>query len=91
MKNSQRQLKSSVRWPPRVGPIVGARVTMRPTTTLAVRRFSGGKTVMAVAKIGGIIAPANSPCRALKPIIIGTLEDRPVPIEVSTKPTQAIT
>ena len=49
MKNSQRQLSSSVRWPPSVGPIVGARVTIMPVTTLAVIRLSGGKAVKAMA------------------------------------------
>ena len=49
MKNSHRQLRSSVRCPPSVGPTVGARVTIMPVTTLAVIRRSGGKAVKAMA------------------------------------------
>ena len=91
MKNSQRQFSASVRWPPSVGPMVGASVTIRPTTMLAVSRRSGGKTVMAVAKIGGIIAPAASPCSARVKIIMSTLVERPVATEVMMKAMEATT
>ena len=91
MKNSHRQSSRSVTWPPSVGPMVPERVTIRPTVTLATSRRSGGKIVMAVAKTGGIIAPANRPCSARKPIIIGTDDDRPTAAEVTVKPTTAMT
>jgi len=43
------------------------------------------------AKIGGIIAPAASPCSARVRIIISTLVDRPVAIEVTMKAIEATT
>ena len=66
-------------------------VTIRPTVTLATSRRSGGKTVMAVAKTGGIMAPANRPWSARNTIIIATDEENPTMAEVTTNPTTATT
>ncbi len=88
MKNSQRQLSCSVRWPPRVGPTVGARVTIRPMMTLAVTRLSGGKAVKATAKTVGIMAPPTNPCRARNRIIISMDDDRPTMTLMIRKPVQ---
>ena len=71
--------------------MVGARVTIRPTITLAVTRLSGGNTVMAVANTAGIIAPAARPWKARMMIIISTLLERPVRIEVTMKAPAATT
>ena len=88
MKNSQRQLSHSVRCPPSVGPTVGARVTIRPMTTLAVTRLSGGKAVKATAKTVGIMAPPTKPWMARNRIIMSIDDDRPVATLISTKPAQ---
>ncbi len=90
MKNSQRQLNASVRCPPRVGPTVGARVTIRPMITLAVMRRSGGKAVKATANTVGIIAPPMKPCRARVRIIMSIDEDRPVSTLITMKPVHEI-
>ena len=71
--------------------MVGARVTIKPTVTLAITRFSGGKMVMAVANTAGIIAPAVRPWSARVTIIISMLVERPVRIEVAMKPAAAAT
>ena len=89
MKNSQRHESASVRWPPRVGPTVGAMVTIMPTMTVAVMRRSGGKAVKAVAKTGGIMAPAASPCRARAKIIMSIEVQRPAQTLVAMKAAQA--
>ena len=70
MKNSQRQPIASAMWPPSVGPMVGASVTIMLTMTLAESRFSIGKTVMAMAKVAGIMAPAARPWSARLKIIV---------------------
>ena len=88
MKNSQRQFSQSVRWPPRLGPTVGARVTIMPVTTFAVTRRSGGKALKAVANTVGTMAPPTNPCRARQTIIMSMLVDIPASTLMITKPPQ---
>ena len=88
MKNSQRQLSHSVRCPPSVGPTVGASVTIRPMTTLAVTRLSGGKAVNATANTVGIMAPPTKPCSARNRIMLSIDDDSPVATLMIRKPTQ---
>ena len=69
IRNSQCQENSSVSQPPSVGPIVGARVAVRPIITDTRPRRCGGNSRKAVAKTVGIIAPPMKPCIARKTII----------------------
>ena len=64
MKNSQCQENASVSSPPTVGPMVGARVAVRPISTVARTRAAPGNNAKLVAKTVGIIAPPRKPWQA---------------------------
>src|SRR6187401_2253898 len=68
-KNSQCQEKASVRYPPTVGPIVGASVATRPISGEMNPSLERGKIVNAVANTVGIMPPPMKPCTACQKII----------------------
>ena len=69
IRKSQCQEKAWVRYPPTVGPSVGAAVATSPMITLTPARFSGGKRAKLVAKTVGIMAPPRKPCAARNTIM----------------------
>ena len=64
MRNSQCHDIAWVSQPPKVGPMVGASVAVRPISTETPVRRLGGKSRKVVANTVGIIAPPRKPCSA---------------------------
>src|SRR4051812_34609242 len=89
-RNSQCQEKVWVRYPPSVGPSVGAMVATRPISTERKFRRSGGNTMKEVAKTVGIIAPPRKPCSARKMIIELMSQASAHIAEVTVNPAAAI-
>src|SRR5271165_7195736 len=73
MRNSQCQENQSVRYPPTVGPMVGASVATRPMIGAMNGCLERGKMVKAEANTVGIMPPPMKPCSA-RQMIISSME-----------------
>ena len=61
-KKTQRQVRSSVRIPPSVGPIVGPSTTARAKSDWLTASFAGGNVSRMICCAGTINPPPNAPC-----------------------------
>ncbi len=77
MKNSQCQEATSVIQPPSVGPRVGARVAMMPSTAGISACCLPSNSTKPVANTVGIMAPPTKPCTARNAIITSRFQAKP--------------
>ena len=78
MKKIARQLTSSVRKPPRTGPMASAIALTPAQVPIAVPRCSGGKAWVMIDRVAGIMNAAPTPCTARKPTSQASLGEKPM-------------
>ena len=79
-----------MRYPPIVGPMVGASVATRPIIGDTMVRLDGGKIVNAAANTVGIMPPPMKPCAARQTIISEIDEEVAHITLISVKPPAEI-
>ncbi len=77
MKNSQRQLDTSVIQPPMVGPSVGAKVETMPSTAGTMARRLPSNRAKPVANTVGTMAPPTKPWMARKVVMDSMFQAAP--------------